>query len=212
MFVVLMCLVGMASAMYENSNYIQSSVATIHFYNPEETGIHMNGDPLILRNGVNAQLCITTPASVCSYSWPGSSKCLSISPDCTCYNWKFAGMGNVSSVVAHESIATPSCAEFFVRENDTVTFRWDLQGEWPAISPGLATATGDLNLETLEKYCPRKSYGFGGCYVEHTVQFLLMNVTLDSKDIKSQGTITYVILLIIAVIAGTVISVKHETE
>ena len=183
MFLLLALLCVGAQGIYRDSGVIESKVAALTYHtNPKSAGgVHHNGDPVFITNATAAQLCITTPVSVCSIDWPGSAKCLSVSPDCTWYNWRYAEVAsnNRSLYSAQENSITPWCVEFYIRGNVSLTFRWDLQGEWPALSDGVLARIGPQNskadLEMLELYCPRQTYGFGGCYVEHNISFILVD-------------------------------------
>lgn len=216
--------VGVSTAQYVTMTTMPEPVPGFYPYDD----IHENGEelaivwtrstsraeklkPLRLGYGTPIQLCmIEPPGDSCGYNYKPSPTCIAHSPDCICYNWRFAGASNISTVTWRRHETAPGCVVVMPAPPDTsqsinyttsVDLYWDLEGTPRVPPPGLvtlielsdvavsggrlpATALPDIDQTLLDQLCPVRTplLDTSGCYMKHTISFRYIEVSEEYID------------------------------
>lgn len=238
-------LVGAAAALYKDSNvfeldsvlmevrpgvhvYDNSALSGLHYANETlyvpytESPAHRNHPSITsLMAATTLVFCVQEPPAVCGYTFPRTPGCAAHSPDCVCYNWRFAGVSNTSVAVGSADRMRPGCAVWTVGgESGTVDFEWDLQPEYPVLPPGAeqivlesakrpgrrSRKTRNPDHQLAELLCPANPVlaESAGCFARHTVkiEYLSLNETLAEEIVLAtmrrsnrEGTVRILILV-----------------
>ena len=185
-------------------------------------GVHLDGEELVtvwanttqyqdemhrlsLGYATPIQLCMhEPPGSRCGYDYPPSPSCVAHSPDCVCYNWRFAGASNATALTWRRHHHRPGCVVVVAAPpNDSmgdnysvgVTLYWDLERVPGVPTPGLitmlemeqqyagapqrSTTMPDIPQSVLDEACPVRVplMDASGCFVQHTVVFRYTRVS-----------------------------------